>query len=84
MTDYRITPQPGHIGITGHPATLKHVAKWWAWHPVYLVVFILATLGSLIFGFVPGWGGVVAAICTIIAAFTGFKAGARYIRETIR
>ena len=54
----------------------------WNWY--YLVVFILATLGSLIFGFVPGWGGVVSAVCTIIGVCTGFKAGVKYHREVIR
>lgn len=84
MTDYRLTPKTGHIGMTGYPVTLKHVATWWAWNWPYLVIFILATLGSLIFGFVPGWGGVASAVCTIIATFTGFKAGVKYHREIIR
>ena len=84
MTDYRIKPETGRFELKGQPVTLKHVAKWWAWHPVYLVVFILATLGSLLFGFVPGWGGVLAAVCTLVGVVTGFKAGAQYIKETVR
>ena len=84
MTDHRITPRTGRIEVTGYPATLKHVAKWWVWKWPYLVVFILATAGSLVFGFVPGWGGWASAGCTIIATFTGFKAGVKYHRETIR
>jgi len=82
--DYRITPDPGHLEITGQKATLKHIAEWWVWNWPYLVIFILATLGSLISGFVPGWGGVVNVACTIVATVTGFKAGVKYHEEIIR
>ena len=84
MTDNPITPGTGSLGIEGQPVTVKHIAEWWVWNWPYLVIFILATLGSLIFGFVPGWGGVASAVCTIIAIFTGFKAGVKYHREIIR
>ncbi len=39
---------------------------------------------GLIFGFVPRWGGVLSAVCTIVATFTGFKAGVKYHEEIIR
>lgn len=84
MTNYSLTPETGKVEAKGQPVTLKHVAEWWVWNWPYLVVFILATLGSLIFGFLPGWGGVVSAVCTIIATVTGFKAGMKYHREVIQ
>ena len=80
MTDYRLKAEGGRIEVKGQPVTLRHVVEWWAWNWPYLVIFILATLGSLIFGFVPGWGGIVSAACTLISAFTGFKAGVKYHR----
>ena len=84
MTDLRITPKTGRLEMTGQPVTLKHIAEWWVWNWPYLVVFTLATVGSLIFGFVPGWGGWASAVCTIISAFTGFRVGVKYHREIIR
>jgi uncharacterized protein involved in cysteine biosynthesis len=75
--------EPAHSEWKGQPLTIKTVTKWWAWNPRYLVICILATLGSLISGFIPGWGGVVNVACTIIAIFTGFKAGVQYHREII-
>jgi hypothetical protein len=82
--NYVLVAEPGRLEITGYPAMLTHAAEWWVWNWPYLVVFFLATLGSLIFGFIPGWGGVVAAICTIIATATGFKAGMKYHKEITR
>jgi uncharacterized protein involved in cysteine biosynthesis len=84
MTDHRLTPGTGCFEMKGQPVTLKHVAEWWVRNWPYLVVFILATAGSLIFGFVPGWGSWASAVGTIIATFTGFKAGVKYHREIIR
>jgi hypothetical protein len=84
MTDDRLNAEPGRFGIKGGAVTFKHVAKWWVWHPVYLVVCIGATAGSLVFGFIPAWGGAASAICTVVSTITGFKAGTRYIRETLR
>jgi hypothetical protein len=83
MTDTRIELSTAQMKMQGQLVTVKTVAHWWVWHPGYLTVFLLATVGSLVFGFVPGWGGPLAAVCTIIACVTGFKAGVRYIRETI-
>lgn len=74
---------PGHWEWRGQPLTIKNVARWWVWNPCYLIIFIVATLGSLIFGFIPGWGGVISAACTIVATFTGFKAGVKIQREII-
>jgi uncharacterized protein involved in cysteine biosynthesis len=54
------------------------------WNWPYLVVFILATVGSLISGFVPGWGGAINVVCTLVATATGFKAGVKYHEEIIR
>jgi len=82
--NYVLVAEPGRLEITGHHATLRHAAEWWAWNWRYLVVFILATLGSLVFGFIPGWGGMAAAVCTIIATATGFKAGMKYHKEITR
>jgi uncharacterized protein involved in cysteine biosynthesis len=84
MTNYSLTPKTGKLEVKGQPVTLKDIAEWWVWNWSYLVIFILATLGSLIFGFVPGWGGLIGAVCTIISTFTGFKAGVKYHREVIR
>jgi hypothetical protein len=84
MTDYRITPGTGRLGIEGQPVTLKHVAKWWVWKPLYLVPFITVSTVSLIFGCIPRWGLAISVVCTIIATFTGFKAGVKYHREVIR
>jgi hypothetical protein len=82
--DYRITLNPGHLEITGQKATLKHIAEWWVWNWPYLLICALATLGSLISGFFPGWGAVINVACTIIALATGFKAGVKYHREIIQ
>jgi len=30
------------------------------------------------------WGGAVSAVCTIVSAFTGFKAGVTYHKEITR
>ncbi len=75
--------KPGCFEIKGQPLTIKNVAQWWVWNPRYLIIFILAILGSLISGFVSGWGGVVNVASTIIATFTGFKAGVKYVKEII-
>jgi uncharacterized protein involved in cysteine biosynthesis len=84
MTNYSLKLEPGHIEIKGQPVTLKHIAEWWVWNWYYLVVCILATVGSVVLSFIPGWGSVVSAVCTIISTFTGFKAGVKYHREVIR
>ena len=62
---------------------MKQTAEWWVWHWGYLTIAILATLGSLAFCLVPGWGVAAGAVCTIIATFTGFKAGVKYHKEII-
>jgi len=84
LFNYVMTTDAGHYTFTGQPATLKRVAEWWVWNWPYLVILIFATLGSLISGFIPGWGGAVNVVCTIVAVLTGFKAGVKYHREIIR
>ncbi len=66
-----------------HPAvTLTHVAEWSVRNPRYFTISILASLGSFFLCFIPGWGALLGAVCTIVATITGFKAGYRYRKET--
>ncbi len=88
MTDTKdtpVTPGTGGLGFTGSSPRLelRSVLEWWVWNWRYLAVCILATVGSVGFCFVPGWGGAAGAVCTIIATGTGFKAGGKYRREVI-
>ena len=84
MWNYVITPESGRYELTGYRAALTHTSEWWMWNWPYLGIFILATLGSLIAGFIPGWGGVTAAVCAVVATDTGFKAGVKYHKEVTR
>jgi uncharacterized protein involved in cysteine biosynthesis len=84
MSNDSLKLEPGHIEVKGQPVGLKDIAEWRVRNWPYLVIFILATVGSLIFGFIPGWGTMVGAVCTIIGTVTGFKAGVKYHREVIR
>jgi membrane protein YdbS with pleckstrin-like domain len=87
MADGRMTVEPMRCEVKLQPATLKHVTKWWAWNWPYLAVFLLATAGSLAFGFIPGcptWAAWAGVGCTIVSAVIGFKAGGKYHREIIR
>jgi protein-S-isoprenylcysteine O-methyltransferase Ste14 len=84
MADTPLTPNRGSLGIEGQKPTVKSVAEFWVRNPIYLSVFIVATAGSLVSGFIPGWGGAVNVICTLVAAVTGFKAGVKYHVEITR
>lgn len=84
MADSRLTPNTGSLGIAGQKPTVKSIVEFWVRNPLYLGIFIFATFGSLISGFVPGWGGAVNVICTLVATLTGFKAGVKYHVEITR
>jgi hypothetical protein len=81
---YVMRAEPGQYAYKGQPLTLTHIAERLKWSWPYLVIFVLATVGSMIFCFVPGWGVALGAACTIIATFTGFKAGMKYHKEITR
>lgn len=81
--DLMITPPAAELRfMTAGPIVIQ-TAKWWVWHPGYLTIVILATFGSVVSCLVPGWGIVAGLVCTIIATFTGFRAGVQHHKETI-
>jgi len=82
----RYCGQPINVtyGVGGSEAALTFRSSRQRWKWFSFVIWAAATVGSVVAGFLPGWGPVLAVACTLGAIVPGFKAVVMHHTEITR
>jgi hypothetical protein len=80
--DLAVQPAPDEIRPQDY-VRMGSGSEKWIWSLPYVIIVAAATLGSLIFCLIPGWGMAAGALCTLVSTLAGFKAGTKYRKEVI-